>query len=146
MLWHVVTRCDSAFLIPVYKGSCYHDNLVTNNQVHLIKLSHAHSSIQRERERERDISAQSQEGREGWTFFSLHMTTWSSSLPPSVSQSVFTSCCMQLPPQRVGESRRKMRGEERWELQLPNREWRRKNALWDGVEDPPHLRTQSEVI
>lgn len=42
--------------------------------------------------------------------------------PPSLSQTVFTSCCMQLPSQRVGESRRKMRGEERSELQLPNRE------------------------
>lgn len=103
---------------------------------------YTHSFIHSERERE--ISRQG--WREvGWT--SSHMTTWRSPLPPSSLSplgSVFTSCCMQLPPQRVGESRRKMRAEERWDLQLPHRVWRRKNVLWDGVEDLPLLRTREE--
>lgn len=35
---------------------------------------------------------------------------------------------------------------DNWELQPPDREWRRKNARWDGAEDPLLLRTQGEEL
>lgn len=115
------------------QGSCYQDKLTS--QTGPTYASCTHSFIQREREH--IVSGRRGGGGVNFFFFSSpHMTTWWSALPPSVRQ-FLTSCCTQFPSQRVGERRG---GSSR----CPSREWRRRNALWDGAEDPPHLRTQAE--
>lgn len=46
----------------------------------------------------------------------------------------------------VKTCKRNMKWGDKWELQPPDREWRRKNARWDGAEDPPLLRTRGEEL
>lgn len=46
----------------------------------------------------------------------------------------------------VKTCKRNMKWGDKWELQPPDQEWRRKSARWDGAEDPPLLRTRGEEL
>lgn len=82
----------------------------------------------------------------GWSRFT-HMAACRRSLPLFFWE-VFYKRLRAVSPHNawVRTCKRNVKWGDKWELQPPDREWRRKNARWDGAEDPPLLRTRGAEL